>query len=122
MLRHAVLVVCLEEPANDICIVPVRPYSSVWKVGHEVVLWPEDIGGYRRACLPLIIPLVFALMPTKYRHDVLRLLDSRVGVLVATSGGSALSVCPCPSWMPSEAMDEDDAARSQNTIRLRCGE
>jgi hypothetical protein len=86
-----------------------------------VVFRLEDIRGYKRACLPLIIPLVFALIPTKYRYNVLRLLDSRVGVLVATSGGSVLSVCLCPSWMPSEAMDEDDAARSQNTIRLRCG-
>jgi hypothetical protein len=65
MLRHAVLVVCLEEPANDICIVPVRPYSSLGKVGHEVIFWPEDVRGYRRACLPLIIPLFLALIPTK---------------------------------------------------------
>lgn len=61
MLRHAVLVVCLEEPSNNICVIPVRPYSSLGKVGHEVLFWPEDIRGYRRACLSLIILLLLAL-------------------------------------------------------------
>jgi hypothetical protein len=26
---------------------------------------------------------------------------------------------PCPTWMPSETMDEDDAALSQNALSLR---
>jgi hypothetical protein len=29
---------------------------------------------------------------------------------------------PCLAWMPSEAVDEDDAARSQNALSLRGGE
>lgn len=113
MLRHAVLVVCLEEPSNDICVVPVRPYSSLGNVGHEVLFWPEDICGYRRARLPLIIPLFLALLQPKER------LDARVGVLAMTNGGRGSQMRPCCSWMPSEAMDEDDAASSQNTLWLR---
>jgi hypothetical protein len=47
------------------------------------------------------------------------LVDARVGVLVATNDGSGSRIRLCRSWMPSEAMDEDNTARSQNTLRLR---
>ena len=44
------------------------------------------------------------------------LLDRTIDIKVLTE------MHECPSWMASEAMDEDNAARSQNTLRLRCGE
>lgn len=113
MLRHIVLVICLEKPSNNICIIPVRPYSSLGKVWHEVLFWLEDIRGYRRACLPLIILLFLALPFPKVRLEVLVLIDVLVGVLVAIGGGSGSQMRPCCSWMPSETMDKDDAPSSQ---------
>ena len=47
------------------------------------------------------------------------LVDTRVDVLVATGGGSGSQMRPCRSWMPSEAMNEDDATRGQNVLQLR---
>jgi hypothetical protein len=122
MLRHAVLVVCLEEPTNDIRVVSVRPYSSFGKVGHEVLFWPEDVRGYRRARLPLIIRLFLALLQPKERLGVLVLVGARVGVLAATGSRSGSWMRPRRSWMPSKTMDEDDAARSQNALQLKGGE
>jgi len=116
MLRNAVIVVCLEEPSNDIRIVPVRPYSSLGKVGHEILFWPVDMWGYRRARLPLTIRLFLALLQPKERLDVLALAGARVGALVATCGRSGSRMRPCRLWVSSEAMDEDDAARIQNAL------
>lgn len=117
MLRHAVLVICLEEPSNDICVVPVRPYSSLGKVGHEVLFWPEDIRGYGRARVSLIMLLLALLFP-KERLEVFVLIDALVGILVAIGGGSGSQMRPCRSWMPFESMHEDDATRGQNTLHL----
>lgn len=118
MLRHTVLVVCLEEPSNDVCVVSVCPYSSLGKVVYKVLFWPKNIRGYRCARLPLVILLVLALLQPKERLDVLVLIDLRFSVLVASGDESGSQMRPCRSWMPSEAMDKDNAASSQNTIRL----
>lgn len=45
-------------------------------------------------------------------------VGARIGVFDATGRRSG----PCPTWMPSETMDEDDAALSQNALWLRGGE
>lgn len=48
MLRYAVLIVRPEEAPNDIRVVPVRPNSSLGKIGHEILFGPEDILGRGR--------------------------------------------------------------------------
>lgn len=50
------------------------------------------------------------------------LVDARVGVLVAIRGGGGSQMRPCCSWVPSEAMDKDNTAQSQNPVQLRIGE
>jgi hypothetical protein len=44
VLRDAVLVVGLEETANDVCIVAVRPHASLRDICCEVLFGPEDGG------------------------------------------------------------------------------
>jgi hypothetical protein len=46
VLRDAVLVVGLEETADDVCVVAVRPHASLRDVCCEVRFGPED-GGRR---------------------------------------------------------------------------
>jgi hypothetical protein len=44
MLGDAVLVVGLEETANDVCVVSIRPHAGLWDVVCEVLFGPEDGG------------------------------------------------------------------------------
>jgi hypothetical protein len=44
MLGDAVLIVGLEETANDVCVVSVRPHAGLRDVVCEVLFGPEDGG------------------------------------------------------------------------------
>ncbi|KFZ24200.1 hypothetical protein V502_01322 [Pseudogymnoascus sp. VKM F-4520 (FW-2644)] len=54
--------------------------------------------------------------------DVLVLVGGRIGVFIATGRRSEPLMRPCIAWMPSETIDEDDAAWGQNELWLRGGE
>ena len=83
MLRHAVRAVCPKEPANDIRVVPVRPYSSLRKVRHKILFWPEGIRRYRRACLTLIARLSLTLLHSEKSLNASVLARMFIRVLVA---------------------------------------
>ena len=44
MLRHAVLIVCLEQAADHVRIVPVRPHSRLGYVLRKIFVGPEQLG------------------------------------------------------------------------------
>jgi hypothetical protein len=84
MLRHAVLVVGMEEPSDHVCVVPVRPYPSPRQVLREVLSWPED-GGWKCIwpCRTLITRLLLDLLQAEDGLDDLPLVLLRTAVLVA---------------------------------------
>jgi hypothetical protein len=44
MLGDTVLVVSLEQTADNVCVVPVRLHAGLWDVVCEVLFGPEDGG------------------------------------------------------------------------------